>query len=248
MMYEVFAEYYDQLMGDVDYSKWAAFYLTIANRNGIEVHRAADAACGTGNLTVELASRGVTMTGLDLSQEMLRVATGKARARGQQVPFVCQDMRKLLLHRPMDAVFCACDGVNYLTSPEDVQAFFSAAFAALRPGGGLLFDISTEHKLSHTLGNNCLGDDDEAVSFLWQNHYDPDTRLLQMDLTFFAREADGRYARACETHVQRAHTLDELTAWLREAGFGVAAVYGDRVLKPPVDDTERLHIAAVRPL
>lgn len=247
MMYEGFAAVYDGLMSDVDYVGWADFYLSLAERSGVEMRRAADCACGTGSLTLELAAQGLQMTGLDLSMEMLAVAGQKARARGMQVPFVRQDMRKLLLHRPMDAIFCACDGVNYLVRLPDVQAFFAAAYESLRPGGGLFFDVSTQHKLAHRLGNNCLGNDDEAVSYIWQNHYDNKSRTLQMDLTFFVREADGRYSRFGETHFQRAHTADELTDLLRVCGFTNIAVCGDRTFSPPQENEERMHIAAMRP-
>lgn len=247
MMYEGFASVYDRLMADVDYDGWAAYVLALAQKHGVSVAKAVDAACGTGNLTLALAARGVSMTGADLSPEMLAIASGKARTRGFSVPFVRQDMQNLRLHRPVDAVFCACDGVNYLTKPAEVSAFFAAAFAALRPGGGLFFDVSTEAKLQKTLGDNCLGSDDEAVSYLWQNHYDPTARLLQMDLTFFLREADGRYRRFSETHIQRAHALDELTGRLAAAGFSGVAAYGDRTFAKPRAAEARIHIAATRP-
>ncbi len=247
MMYEGFAAVYDALMADVDYGRWAGFYLQLARANGVACLRAADCACGTGNMTLALASQGIAMIGLDLSIEMLRVAGEKARRRGTAVPFIQQDMRKLLLHRPMDAIFCACDGVNYLLTPEDVQAFFSAAYRALRPGGGLFFDISTQNKLENTLGHRCIGHDGLDISYIWQNHYDPKARTLQMDLTFFLQERDGRYRRIDETHCQRAHGVDELTGWLMDCGFTGVRTFGDRVLNPPGTFDERAHLAAIRP-
>lgn len=248
MMYEGFAAVYDGLMADVDYEGWAAYYLALAERSGVSVRKAADCACGTGNLTLAMATRGIQMTGLDLSADMLRMAGQKARERGLQLPFVRQDMRRLLLHRPMDAIFCACDGVNYLTKPDDVRAFFRTAYQAIRPGGGLFFDVSTEYKLANRLGNNCLGDDGEAVSYIWQNHYEPTKHILQMDLTFFVRESDARYTRFGETHFQRAHSPRELGEWLQEAGFVQIAALGDRTFVPPVAQDERIHMAAIRPL
>lgn len=247
-MYEGFASVYDALMRDVDYAHWAAFYLRLAQRSGVVCRRAADCACGTGSLTLALAALGVQMTGLDISVDMLRIAGEKARGRGVQIPFIRQDMRKLLLHRPMDAVFCACDGVNYLVKPDDVRAFFSAAYRAIRPGGGLFFDVSTREKLRDTLGDNCLGNDGEAVSYIWQNHYNGKAHMLQMDLTFFVREADGRYGRFSETHFQRGHSLDELTDWLDEAGFSRIYACGDKVFAPPDERDARVHFAALREL
>ncbi|MCL1963902.1 MAG: class I SAM-dependent methyltransferase [Firmicutes bacterium] len=248
MMYEGFAAVYDALMADVDYARWAAYYLSLAQKYGVFPRWACDCACGTGNLTLELFAAGVAMTGLDLSSDMLRVAGEKARGRGMQLPFIRQDMRKLLLHRPVDAVFCACDGVNYLLRPDDARAFFAAAFAALRPGGGLFFDVSSPGKLAGRLGNNCLCGEEKTVSYLWQNHFDRASHTLQMDLTFFVRAADGRYTRFAETHFQRAHEIEELLLWLREAGFTQADAFGDQTFATPGAEEERIHFAAIRPV
>lgn len=246
-MYDSFAAVYDALMADVDYARWAAYYMTLAERSGVHIRAAADCACGTGSFTLALSACGVRVTGLDCSEAMLRIAQQKTRLHGAAIPYVLQDMRRLSLHRPIDAVFSVCDGVNYLLRPRDVQSFFKAAYAALRPGGGLFFDVSTEHKLSRVLGNRLLGGDLDSVSYLWQNHYDARERISQMDLTFFAREPDGRYRRFDEVHRQRAHTREELSRWLSEAGFCGIAFYGDQRLDEPEPSERRMHVAAIRP-
>jgi len=245
-MYQGFAAVYDFLMRDVDYEGWADYYAGLAAQNGAALGTAVDCGCGTGSMTIALMRRGLRMTGIDSSPEMLSIAGEKARRAGVFIPFARQDMRRLALHRPVDCVFSCCDGVNYLQEPAYVQAFFRAAHAQLRPGGRLLFDVSTEHKLGRVLGDHCLGGDDAQVAYIWQNHYDAGKRMLQMDLTFFVQEADGRYRRFSETHRQRAHTREELEAWLLEAGFGGVAFYGDRTLLPPAEREQRMHVAAVR--
>lgn len=247
MIYQEFAGIYDHLMAEVDYRAWAQYYLQLARRAGSAGLRVVDCACGTGNMTLALARLGVRVTGMDRSADMLRIAGQKARSLGLQVPFVCQDMCALSVHRPQDAVFCACDGVNYLTSETEALAFFRAAYGAVRPGGCLVFDVSTEYKLAHVLGDRCLGNDDAQATYLWQNHYDPEQRMIQMDMTFFRREEDGRYTRFVETHMQRAHTIDELNAWLRCAGFEDVRCYGDQTFAPPQEDAERMHVVAIRP-
>src|SRR6516165_1271920 len=47
--------------------------------------RLIDLGCGTGRLLVPFARRGFWVLGVDLSEEMLRVATAKARAAGVEV-------------------------------------------------------------------------------------------------------------------------------------------------------------------
>lgn len=139
LMYGDFAGMYDPLMKDVDYDSWAEYLLRFM---GAEKLRVTDCACGTGEITLRLARAGHIMTGVDISGDMLRIASEKARRAALKIPFVEQDMRKLALHRPQDAIICACDGVNYLDSLKAAEEFFEAANAALKVGGLLLFDIS----------------------------------------------------------------------------------------------------------
>ena len=153
-MYQDFAEIYDGLMNDVDYESWAEYYTRLLSIYGIRGGKICECACGTGGLTLPLKRRGFQMTGVDLSREMLWQAAQKARKNGMNIPFVQQDMRSLNLHKPVDAVLATCDGVNYLMTEEDLLSFFRAAKRAIRPGGALIFDVSTPHKLKDVL---CAG-------------------------------------------------------------------------------------------
>ena len=170
--YSAFAEVYDQLMDDFDYPAWADYYLALLARLGVRPASLCDCACGTGSLSVEFARRGVRVTGADLSGEMLAVAADKARAAGQRVMFVREDMCVLRLPKPVDALVCGCDGVNYLLGESRVKAFFSAAHAAIRPGGALAFDVSSPYKLETVLGGNFFGEERDDVAYLWSNRFD----------------------------------------------------------------------------
>ena len=241
MQYGEFARLYDGLMADVDYDGWAAYLASFLPAGAA----AAECACGTGAITLRLARMGFRVTGLDISPSMLEVAAEKARQAGLRIPFVCQDMAGLALHRPVDAVIAACDGVNYLTEQAELKGFFSAAHSALRPGGQLLFDISSPYKIEAVLGCNTFGEDDGETAYLWRNLYDPESRLIEMNLTFFLREG-SRYRRFTERHVQRAHLPEELCAALRQAGFSVAGVYAALTREPPGERTERIQFRAVK--
>lgn len=246
-MYTSFAEVYDELMDNVDYERWADFYAGLMGAYGIHGGRVCECACGTGNLTIPLQRIGFQMTGVDLSQEMLWIAAQKARKQGMGIPFVAQDMRKLHLHRPMDAILATCDGVNYLLDDTDVLTFFTSAYAALRPGGGLFFDVSTPWKLEHERGSQLLCEDRENVTYMWQNLFHPQSGVLDMHLCIFVREKDGRYRRMDEEQKQRAHQAQRLRALLLSAGFTQVNVFGNSRLEPPREKEQRWHIAALRP-
>ena len=178
---------------------------------------------------------------------MLRAAAERLRREGVRAMLAHEDMCRLSVPRPVDAVICACDGVNYLLSAERTRAFFRAARAAIRPGGALAFDISSRYKLEHVLGNGFFGEERDEAAYLWQNRLDEKRHILRMDITFFVREADGRYRRFEEEHEQRAHSAAELTAWLEAEGFQNVEVFGDQTFDPPGAEEERLHFLARRP-
>lgn len=244
--YGAFASLYDQLMDDFDYSAWAKYYLELISRMGVKPKLLCDCACGTGSLTVQFAARGMRVTGVDLSGEMLEIAAEKARKNGVQAMFVRQDMSRLMLPRPVDALVCGCDGVNYLLTDDAVMSFFRSAHAAVKPSGAFAFDISSAHKLENVLGNGFFGEERDDVAYLWSNKWNAEKQTVQMDLTFFSREESGLYRRFTENHVQRAHNPERLSQMLEDCGFKNIRIYGDRTFDAPKVDELRIHIAAVR--
>ena len=244
--YEGLADLYDALMDDVDYDAWSEYYLALIGRMGVVPKTLCGCACGTGSMSVRFAERGLRVTGVDLSGEMLARAQDKARKAGVMAMFVRQDMCELTLPRPVDALVCACDGVNYLTDDGRVKAFFRRAHAAVKPGGALAFDVSSPFKLEKILGNSFFGEERDDVAYLWSNRFDAAARTVTMDLTFFARNDGDLYRRVSEVHVQKAHEPEQLKALLLEAGFADVQIFGDRTFDPPRADEPRVHIAARR--
>lgn len=228
-MYAEFASVYDQLMDDVDYEAWATACLARIASCGVEPKTVCDCACGTGGIALQLARRGLKVTGVDISEAMLRRAADNARAAGVEIRFVRQDMCDLALPRPVDALVCACDGVNYLLNPMRVAKFFGRAREAIRKGGVLTFDVSSREKLRRMARDRVYFEDREGITYLWTNRMA--AGVLTMELSFFVKGADGRYDRFDEVQRQRAHSVEELGAWLRDAGFSRIQIEdgGDRV-------------------
>lgn len=244
--YDALAEVYDLFADDFDHPRWADYYRALLARAGVTAHSIVDAGCGTGLMTVELARDGARVIGVDASEEMLRAAAERLRREGVRATLVRQDMCRLEVPRRVDAVICACDGVNCLLTQARVRAFFRAAHAAIRPGGALAFDISSRYKLETLMGDAFFGEERDEAAYLWENHFDAQRRLLRMDITFFVREADGRYRRFCETQVQRAHTAEEIAAWLAAEGFEAVEAFGDRTFEAPGKEEKRIHFLARR--
>lgn len=243
-MYQDFAYYYDRFMKNVNYQKWTDQVEKIFQKYDKRPKFIVDLACGTGGVTNVLAERGYQVVGVDLSEDMLFVAREKARKSGLRVSYVCQDMAELTLHRPVDAILCMCDGFNYILYEKKLKQTMLRIARYLKPGGILVFDISSYYKLSSILGNHTMADDDEQISFIWMNHFDRETSLLEMNLTFFEKQG-SLYKRSNETHWQRAYYAEEMIDLLKECGFTDIASYSSNDLNPPGKRSQRIFFSAI---
>lgn len=240
-MYNKFAYIYDDLISDVDYEAWADYYFKIFHRYGAKPVSGLDLGCGTGNMTSVLASRGLDMTGVDSSPDMLSVA--KHKAIDESVLFLNQDMTDFELYGTVDFIVSSLDCINYVTDKRDVTKVFKLVNNYLEPGGLFIFDINTPYKLEHILGNNVYVLENETTFCAWQNEYDRRRKICDFYLTFFNKEGSS-YRRFDEVHSERAYSIEEITAMLEKAGMRLLKVYDNLSFDEPKTDSERVFFVA----
>lgn len=242
--YDALAANYDALTGDVEYEKRADFLEKLFRRSRIPVHTVLDLACGTGTMTWILTGRGYEMIGVDGSEEMLAAAMSKSGSvEGIAPVFLHQSMPRLDLYGTVDGAICCLDSLNYLTDPKDVQRTFDRLRLFIAPGGMLIFDINTVEKLRALDGQVFLDETEESYC-VWRPEYRRGICTYYMDL--FQLADDGSWERSLEIHRERAYTVEELTAWLKAAGFGEIRTYGDMKLRRPGENEQRIYFSCIR--
>lgn len=246
--YEALAASYDALMADASYRKRADFLERLLRKSAIPVHSVLDLACGTGTISCLLAQRGYQVIATDGSEEMLTQAAGKAAALGEQMPlFLHQDMTRLRLAEPVDAVVSTLDSLNYLTREKDVRETFRRVWRWLRPGGQFLFDVNTPYKLRRMDGQVYL-DETEDSYCVWRTFYAPGRKICTYQVDLFRLNANGSWDRAFEEHRERAWGREELETYLTEAGFGAVTVTGDLTSRPPAAEEDRWIFRCQKPV
>lgn len=239
--YNDFAFIYDELMNEVDYDGWVKYIEDIIKNENAEVQNILELACGTGNLTIPLTKKNYDIAGIDISDQMLSVAREKAEQEGVELVLLQQDIAELDFDvTNLDCVLCACDGFNYVTYDDELESAFAKTYELLKPGGIFIFDISSHYKLSKILGNNMYGENREDVAYMWQNYFDNEQNLVEMELAFFVKDENGKFDKFEETHYQRAYTEEEIIESLQISGFENIKVYGDFTFEKPKKDSERL--------
>lgn len=239
--YSDFAFIYDELMNEVDYNGWIEYIEKIIEKENTKVKNILELACGTGNLTIPLTKKNYDIAGIDISDEMLSVAKQKAEREGIELVLLQQDITELDFEiTNLDCVLCACDGFNYITYDEDLENVFEKSYELLREDGLFIFDISSYYKLSSILGNNMYGENREEISYMWQNYFDEDENLVEMELAFFVKDENGKFDKFEEVHQQRAYTQEEITEMLKSVGFNSIKIYSDFTFESPNKESERI--------
>ena len=240
--YHELAQSYDRLTNDVDYEATVDFYYEILKREGLRPRTAVDLACGTGSVTAILAKKGLQVTGVDMSEEMLTVAQQKAPELDNQPRFVCQPLQELRLPRGVDMAVCALDSLDYITDPKDCKEAIRRVYKALNPGGIFIFDVNTPEKLRAMDGQVFLDEDDD-VYCVWRGEFDEQTNICSYGMDLFQRRG-AVWERSFEEHCEYAYSAQQLTGYLKAAGFTHIRVYADRLFEAPREGEQRIYIKA----
>lgn len=104
-----------------------------------------DSGCGTGENALYFASRGCTVTGIDLAQAAIRRAKVKSEERGIAATFLVKDgltlsdWNEASAHASAHAAFdnIIDSGVFHVFSDEDAKQYVAGLAHVLKPGGRL---------------------------------------------------------------------------------------------------------------
>lgn len=242
--YEALAFSYDSLTYDIPYEEMLTYMEALLARHEIRPHSVLDLACGTGSMSVLLAKRGYQVLAADLSEDMLAMAWEKAAELEENPPFfICQPMQALQLPYAVDWVVCCLDSLNYVTDPEDCREAFKRVWESLSPGGAFVFDINSEEKLCGLDGQVFL-DETEDTYCVWRAEFDREENICYYGMDIFQQAEGGLWERSFEEHREYAYSVAQLMAFLKEAGFTIIEVYGDRSLEAPVPGEQRIYFYA----
>ena len=240
--YHALAASYDRLTNDVDYAATVDFYFEILRREGLAPRTAVDLACGTGSVALLLAQKGIEVTAVDMSEEMLCVASRKAMEQELPVRFVCQSLQNLRLPRGVDLAVCALDSLDYITEPSQCEQAICRIYKALNPGGCFIFDVNTPEKLQAMDGQMFIDEDDD-VYCVWRGEFDKATNICSYGMDLFQRYGNV-WHRSFEEHREYAYSAEQLIRYLRTAGFTSIQVYADRRFEKPAPDEQRIYLKA----
>nr|WP_256465360.1 MULTISPECIES: class I SAM-dependent methyltransferase [unclassified Bradyrhizobium] len=197
--------------------------------HGVASGKLLDLGCGTGMHAIELARRGWSTAGIDLSPEMIAQATSRAEQAGFAIPFRQGDACEAGAERDFDTVVSLFHVASYQKDRERLEGFFRTAYSALRPGGIFLFD--------YWYGGAVLAQGVETrvkvkertplrVTRIAQSDHDELNATVSVNYTLFCEDTDQSLIRRVdETHRIRYWFPFEIENSLRACNFEAVGSY-----------------------
>jgi len=233
-LYADLSHYYDILCANIDYLEHSQFLMRASKARGNAGMRYLDLGCGSGVLLNYFYDAGYSCHGLDISEQMLKLAA----QRCPNAQLIRASMCDLSLDSPQDLISCFLYSIHYCQSIAEIQQTFSRVFDALSPEGLFCFDavdkncIANDNGQIHTVKNAvselrfqsrwCYhGDSDPGDSSLELNRRtdeDSDQMVLHLDIRETRDEQEFHYQ---ERHRMTAVTVATLRDLLCATGFEV---------------------------
>jgi SAM-dependent methyltransferase len=190
-------------------------YLAVAT--SLPAHHVLDIGCGTGVLALQLASLGISVTAVDPAPASLNVARAKSGA--SLVHWIHGTAADL---PPVQADLAVMTGnvAQAIVSPADWSATLAGIFAALRPGGVLMFETRVPSRQAWLSWNRS-----ETLTVIsgvqtWVDLLSVDGPLVTFRWTYLFPDGE----QLTSTSVLRFRTLPEVSADLHAHGFTVTDV------------------------
>lgn len=225
-----YARYYNLLYADKDYSGEVDFVLGELQKKGPLPETLLDLGCGTGRHAVEFARRGIAVTGVDLSADMIAMSEDVLAAHAflEPMPQLGQgDALTVRLQKKFDVVVSLFHVMSYQTTEESLLAALETAKHHLRPGGLFFFDfwygpgVLTDPPTSR---QKRLEDSEISVMRTAEPNHRVADNVVEVHYTIEVKDKSSSEFRVIpEVHEMRYWFLPELRHLAKMGGFTVVA-------------------------
>lgn len=198
-----------------------------------------DAGCGPGRISVELAAKGLDVTGVDIIQSELDAAKDSADAEGVKLDLINCDLRSFKSQKKFDCAINLYTSFGYCdTIEEDFQILKNIADSLRDNGFFILECTSRETAILYFTDGEWF--ERSGLTVLTQFSVEGAWEGLRSKWTIINR--DGQ--RIEHEFVQRLYSAIELKRMMIRAGFNSVEIYGNYDFSPYNEHAKTMVIIA----
>lgn len=199
-----------------------------------------DLCCGFGRITNNLAERGYSMSGLDISSGFLQIARQEAKNKHLKINYYLNDMRNLEFTEEFDAVISIFTSFGYFYDEDNFKVLQGISCSLKNSGKFLLDMFNREYILKNYLPYVVTKREEGYVAEI--NTFDILNSRNYSERILFR---DGIIKKA--NFFVRAYTFTEIKNLLSKVGLKVIATYGNfKIDEPYTLNSRRMIVVATK--
>ncbi len=195
-----------------------------------------DSCCAFGRHALEMAERGIRVTGVDRQSGYIEEARKKAADRGLEIDFVLSSSLDYINPGTFDGAMNFFTSFGYFEDQDQEELAVKNICTSLKPGGFFLIDIQGKELLARDYKERDWFERDGYKIFLEYKIKDSWTQLENRWL--FIPGEGGKVTEIKFTH--RIYSALELAELLSRCGFADVELYGDLGGSPYDEKAKRL--------
>lgn len=215
-MYKNFSKIYDKFMEICDYKEWINLLENYIIEYNPKANSILDLGCGTGSSLLNMSDK-YQLSGLDLSEEMLRKANKKLKKKN--VKLFLGDMREFDTGESYDVIFSFFDTVNHLTSIHDLMDLFNSVKNSLNSNGIYIFDVVDRKFMNKMFANGVYADTRKDFAVIWEHNFDEEYGIDEIEATYFVKEKNNFFEKYKEYYEKRIFTNAEILKIAKNCGL-----------------------------
>ncbi len=137
----LYSQYYDLFYSDKDYSAEVDYINSLIQANNKNINSLLDMGCGTGKHAELFCNKGYTVHGIDLSEDMLKIAENRRIGKENKLSFSHSNIQNLSLNKKFDVVVSLFHVMSYQNSNSELFKAFEVAKKHLKDDGIFIFDF-----------------------------------------------------------------------------------------------------------